>query len=92
MSAPVKTLFETTSFVVGPADNFDVPGYAEQIEVDHAKVRTLRLDIIRAPSPASKPIHEWRDADVQEKRSEKVTHRESEQRISLARPSISLPS
>jgi diadenosine tetraphosphate (Ap4A) HIT family hydrolase len=27
MSASVKALFETTSFVVGPADNFDVPGY-----------------------------------------------------------------
>ena len=23
----MKALFETTSFVVGPADNFDVPGY-----------------------------------------------------------------
>jgi diadenosine tetraphosphate (Ap4A) HIT family hydrolase len=27
MSATVKTLFETTSFVVESADNFDVPGY-----------------------------------------------------------------
>ena len=26
-TASVKTLFETTSFVVRPADNSDVPGY-----------------------------------------------------------------